>query len=488
VSADRFDQLSEPPADDTPFFTEDGRPLTKGFAGVGHKPDTAQPTAVTVADFYAYMPAHEYIFIPTRELWPASSVKARCEPVKDADGNLSTKKVPRKGKGGNVVFEEIPLPVTEWLDKNRPVDQMTWAPGKAMVIADRLIDGGGWIERPGCNSFNLYRPPQLTAVEDPGAVEPWVEHIFQVFPEDAMNIVRWLAHRVQRPGEKINHALVLIGAQGIGKDSILEPVKHAVGPWNFNEVTPTAMLGRFNGFVKSVVLRINEARDLGDVDRYALYEHLKMYTAAPPDVIRCDEKNLREHAVLNVCGVIVTSNHKDGIYLPADDRRHYVAASTLTKEDFTADYWRGLWNWYQTGGIAEVAAWLALFDLSDFDPKAPPPKTRAFGDVVDSNRAPEDAELADALDTLKNPAAVTLGTLALYAVSEDFQEWLQDRRNRRQIPHRMEAAGYVPIRNPNATDGHWKIEGHRQSVYARKELSPREQLAAAAALSGSRGR
>jgi len=33
--------------------------------------------------------------------------------------------------------------------------------------------------------------------------------------------------------------------------------------------------------------------------------------------------------------VIITTNHKtDGIYLPADDRRHMVAWSNLTKDDF----------------------------------------------------------------------------------------------------------------------------------------------------------
>jgi hypothetical protein len=57
----------------------------------------------------------------------------------------------------------------------------------------------------------------------------------------------WLAHRVQQPQEKINHALVLGGPQGIGKDSLLEPVKRAVGPWNVAEVSPQHVLGRFNG-------------------------------------------------------------------------------------------------------------------------------------------------------------------------------------------------------------------------------------------------
>lgn len=34
------------------------------------------PNAVTAEDFYAYMPTHQYIFVPSRELWPASSVNA----------------------------------------------------------------------------------------------------------------------------------------------------------------------------------------------------------------------------------------------------------------------------------------------------------------------------------------------------------------------------------------------------------------------------
>ena len=51
------------------------------------------------------------------------------------------------------------------------------------------------------------------------------------------------------------------------------------------------------------------------------------------------------------------------------------------------------------------------FDLSGFDAKAPPPKTPAFWAIVDANRAPEDAELADVLDQIGKPDAVTLTQL-----------------------------------------------------------------------------
>jgi hypothetical protein len=231
---------------------------------------------------------------------------------------------------------------------------------------------------------------------------------------------------------------------------------------------------------------VSEARDLGDVDRFAFYDHTKALIAAPPDVIRVDEKNIREHAVPNVCGVIITTNHKsDGLYLPADDRRHYVAWSDLGKDQFAESYWTRLWNWYDEGGIGHVAAYLASLDLAGFDPKAPPPKTEAFWHVVNAARAPEEGELADILDGLRWPDAVTLDTIVSRARTErmhDFADWLQDRRNRRQLPHRLESIGYEPVRNDCAKDGLFKIGGKRQVVYAKATLSVRDRLVAAAGL------
>ena len=429
---------------------------------------------VSLADFYAHMPMHSYLYAPTRDMWPAASVNARVPPVALVDSS-------GKAVLGDDGKQKVIL-ASSWLDRNRPVEQMTWAPGLPMIVHDKLISEGGWIDRKDVRVFNLYRPP---IIEPGNAAEAdrWLDHVHRVYPNDADHVVKWCAHRVQRPHEKINHALVLGGLQGIGKDTLLEPVKRAVGPWNVSEVSPQQMLGRFNGFLKSVILRISEARDLGEVNRFSFYDHAKVITAAPPDVLRVDEKNLREHAVLNCCGVVITSNHKtDGVYLPADDRRHFVAWSILTKEDFTSDYWTGLWSWYDRGGDRHVAAYLAELDLSKFDPKAPPPKTPAFWDIVDANRAPEEAELADVFDGLGNPDATTLAKIRVKA-DNDFGDWLRDRKNRRAIPHRLERCGYVSVRNDAAKDGLWKLAGKRQVVYARAELSIRDRAAAAQKLS-----
>jgi hypothetical protein len=293
---------------------------------------------------------------------------------------------------------------------------------------------------------------------------------------------------VQKPAEKINHALLLGGAQGIGKDTILAPVKHAVGPWNFAEVSPLQMMGRFNGFLKSRILRVSELRDLGsELSRFSFYEHTKTLIAAPPDVLRVDEKHAREIAVPNVVGVIFTTNSRDAIYLPEDDRRHFVAWSELTKDDFTEAYWKQMWEWYEAGGYGHVAAHLTKLDISSFNPNAPPPRTDAFWQIVDINRAPEHSELADVLDLMSRPAATTIADIIEAARTKgvfesDLARWLGDRANRRAIPHRLEACGYVSVRNPDAKDKAWVVRGSRVVVYAQTALTVADRHRAAADL------
>lgn len=414
-------------------------------------------------DFYAYMPGHAYLYIPTRELWPAASVNGRITPWPMTTASKKIKP-------------------SDWLDRNRPVEQMVWDPNEPLLITGKVMQVSGYAKHDGATVFNLYRPPEFCGGVGINA-GPWCEHLRRIYPEDADHIEKYLAYKAQNPGSKINHAIVLGGAQGIGKDTLLVPVRHAIGPWNCQDASPSQIMGRFNGFAKSVLLVISEARDLGDVDRFAFYDHSKTYLAAPPDVIRVDEKNLREHYVANVCGVIITTNHKtDGLYVPADDRRHYIAWSEATREQFSADYWTTLYGWYQSGGIGDVISYLLTMDLSDFDPKAPPPKTPAFWAVVQSNEAPESGELRDVIDELQKPEAVTVAHLVTAANSLklfDFADELKDRRTRRSMPHKLERVGYVPVRNPDSDDGLFRVGGKRQTVYASKKLSLADQIAAA---------
>src|SRR5262249_60983591 len=110
-------------------------------------------------------------------------------------------------------------------------------------------------------------------------------------------------------------------------------------------------------------------------------------------------------------------------------------------------------------------------------PKAPPRKPPGLWDVMDATRAPEESGRADLPDELGNPATVTLTEIRARATGS-FLDWLQGRKNRRAIPHRMESAGYVSVRNDTADDGLWKSDGKRQVNYARNNLPLRDRIAA----------
>jgi hypothetical protein len=85
---------------------------------------------------------------------------------------------------------------------------------------------------------------------------------------------------------------------------------------------------------------------------------------------------------------------------------------------------------------------------------------------------------------LRQLAATAAGT---NSVDDDFADWLRDRKNRRTILYRLEACGYVPIRNPDAVeDKLWRVNGRRVAVYARATLSFSSQVTAARKLAATR--
>jgi hypothetical protein len=430
--------------------------------------------AIAPEDFYAFPPSHAYVYMPCREFWPAESVNSILPPqIIIGPGGQPLK------SGGKIVQ----LRPSQWLDRYRRVEQMTWAPGLPEIIRDKHVVDGGWFDRPGGKCLNLYRPPRIV-VGDADKAEPWLEHLLWLYREqDAKHILSWLAQRVQRPGQKINHALLMGGNPGIGKDLLLAPVREAVGAWNFHDIQPPNLLEPFNPFVKSVILRVNEAHDLGElerVNRFSLYERTKIYAAAPPEVLRCHEKHLRPYYVPNVLGLIITTNHEsDGIYLPADDRRHYVAWSERRMHELTDERRLSLWHWLERErGIEHVTAYLWQHDLSSFDAYAPPLKTNVFHAMAAANIAPEDMELADAIEAMKAPDALTLADIVASPGGASL-DWLLERKSRRAMPFRFDRCGYVACRNPNSDDGRWKINDKNQTIYVKKTLPPQEQFRAA---------
>lgn len=399
---------------------------------------------------------------------------------------------------------------TVMIERRRVCSNLFWAPGLPIVIRDKAVIDGALIDCRGNNLFNMYAEP-CELPGDPALAKFWIDlGVFLWGEEDANDVMDFLAFKVQHPDIKINHALVLGSYdQGIGKDSWLYPVRTAVGQWNWGNVT--AGLARewdSRGFnvpiLRKVITQISEVHDLGN-ERFAWYEKTKDWCAAPPDTLKVADKNVKAHEIANVVAPIYTTNHKtDGLYIPENDRRHFVAWSQRTRSDFESggqmenyfgevdfglSYWKSYWDRVRDRKHdLHIAAYLRTRNVSAFDPGRTPRHTEAWHEIVAANKQPGDDDLADVLDSMaddfgQRPAALTTAMIIQAARRrgfDDVAELFSNTKNARTWPHRLNDLRYSAISNPYAESGRWRFpNGYKQTVYARNDIPPARRLAAA---------
>ena len=152
------------------------------------QPKKTLPVGVVLTDFYAFLPNHKFIYAPTGDLWPIQSI------------NAVLKMVPQVNKNGQSIG--LPIKASTWLDHNRPVQAMTWAPDEGAVIVDKLPGRSGWIKRPGTMTFNLYQPPEPVSGNKNGA-QPWLNLVKKLYPAEARHIVSYCAFKIQNQERRL---------------------------------------------------------------------------------------------------------------------------------------------------------------------------------------------------------------------------------------------------------------------------------------------
>ena len=308
-----------------------------------------------------------------------------------------------------------PVSPAKWI-KDRShglvVDSTVWMPGRPRFVPNVVAGAKTVADQLGARALNLYKPPAPLS-DLAGSAARWLRLAKIVCPENEMRewMLDWLAFLVQRPGEHPGSGLVLAGAQGIGKDALLYAVCGAVGPWNVSILSPDQFMGRFNGFARSKLIIINEARaNFFEGGAKGFYDRLKEYTSSKPDFITVDEKNLPHVAVHKLAGVAITTNEAQELHIEGDDRKVGIATATARQgwhraakqPEFFLEYFHGLEH---RGDDEAVRRLLRDRDLGRFDPGKPPPMSQGKRAVLLANQAGDDA-LSGALDRLDNPDVV----------------------------------------------------------------------------------
>lgn len=268
---------------------------------------------------------------------------------------------------------------------------VTYRPGEALFYDESLPDLVGIC----INRWRDPAPNLPSSVTDEDA-RKWLDHVAFVIPDERERglVLDWLAWVIQKPAEKPNWCVVIGStAEGIGKDLMMRPVRLALGDANVREIGPEDLVSDYTDYLVNTRLVIVEEMQL--TERKAMQNKLKPLIAAPPETLRIREKYVPHYSIPNIIALAMFTNMDNALALSRLDRRNFVVWNDGPPR--TADYYKELVAWYESGGTAIAARWLQLRDVSHFDAKGTAPMTAAKQAMRRASLPEADALIADAI-------------------------------------------------------------------------------------------
>jgi hypothetical protein len=334
--------------------------------------------------------------------------------------------------------EELPFKVIEGLD---------FVPGGEEITKD----DDGWIV------LNLWQRPSWQVID--GAAEPslFLEHLAYLFDGDQAatdHVLDWIAHLVQRPAERVDHALLITSeAKGIGKSTLGQLVKRLVGEKNARTAQTKDLKSQFDGWLAGkLFVQVDEVYESGN---WELANKLKSLITEP--VVSVNLKYGPQMEINNYARLMMFSNHTAPLNLEDGDRRYFVFNSHAQPR--SDDYYDRLHREITSAsGMNTIYSFLMRRDLAQFNPHRRPPMTQAKQEIVDVSGNP----LSEYI--LQTTASGHLCRELGREFSWDALVRLLQRdgfgahsKNQKEVGQALKAAGIAQIRPTR--------EGHRLRLY-----------------------
>jgi hypothetical protein len=264
-------------------------------------------------------------------------------------------------------------------------ENITYKPGRERFIKSQLKD---------YPLFNIYENDAVTP--DPGQPYEWfINHVEYLIKDEKEreHFFDWLAYAYQNIDKRINHAILIIGNQGIGKGVLNNVFEQLFGVSNISRPKNSNLADKYTKWAKHTKLCI--INELKQGDKYAFYDMVKDYITDP--VIEIREMHKDGYEIENYMNFIAYSNHDNPIKLEKDDRRFYVIKSYAQPKE--PEYYRDFIknSDENTGG---VATWLLDRDISHFNPGERPETTAAKKDILNDSRAEIDVWLEEGINRI----------------------------------------------------------------------------------------
>lgn len=308
-------------------------------------------------------PAGRFVDVETGDTMDPPSFDRAWTPLLDGRG---ANVLPRVLVGAGKNAREKAIRPTDWYcgdtTRRRLVDGLTWWPGQSRVVPDPdtgriLVNEWQEIPRP------LRDVPD--ALVDERAVGLWLDglfwHVFERATLDGWEIgelvLDWLALVLGAPGTQVGFAVLLTGAQGVGKDMVLKPLVDVLGAKRATTLNPGGLDSEFTSWIKHRLVQVPELRQTtrGAKTGHDQYQTLKALVDPGKRFLTANEKHQPRVMVRNVAALWLTSNDATPIPLADDDRRLLVVRSTRLRKP--QDFYQRLGLWLDTPAEIAPGVW-----------------------------------------------------------------------------------------------------------------------------------
>jgi hypothetical protein len=261
---------------------------------------------------------------------------------------------------------------------------ISYAPGdKVIVSVNGLLYGNTWEDS-----------RRDVSAGDHNDIDVWIDHGKSLFEDlaDLYHVADVMAFKLQNPKIKINHAVLHTGFEGCGKDTFWAPFIWALGggsdvsdPRNVSTIDTEVLNNQWGYHLEKELMIINELKESTTSERHKLANKMKPIIAAPPYQLLINKKGERPYQAVNRIFVLAFSNHFAAISIPDQDRRWFVVHSSAPR--MSERKAKSIWDWYEKGGIENVAKWLYKRDVSAFNPAATPRCTMYKKALIEDSRS-----------------------------------------------------------------------------------------------------
>lgn len=283
------------------------------------------------------------------------------------------------------------------------VDTMFW-PG-----------AGRFFDHSGKRFINTYRetgvaPCEILDDDGQAVIDLFMNHVsFMIENKDEQTLlIDYMAWIIQHPGQKINWALLLQGAQGVGKSYFAVVMQNLLGEMARN-VEPMALSGRFTAWAHGALLAVIEEIRISGENRFELIDRLKPFVSN--NVVQIEEKGRDQRTVPNFQSYLLLTNHKDALPVNENDRRYAPIFSRVQSEEQLFDelggrdgadaYFTKLFD--SSERRADALAWfLRNWKISaGFSAKGRAPQTSARDEMIALGVSPDRSLIEDAIEQMQ---------------------------------------------------------------------------------------